>query len=52
MVHKYDMSSIKGRGGRDKMVSIKEALVNKHGPTINREGMDMFSMVVLLVGGT
>ena len=52
MVHKFDMPVIEGVGGRDKKVSVKGALVNKHGLMKNREGMDTLSMVVSIVWRT
>ena len=52
MVHKYDMLSIEGGGGKDKKVLIKGVLVNMLGPMTDREGMDTLSMVVLMIGRT
>ena len=50
MVQKSDMIVIEGGGGRDKKVSIKGALVNRPGPTVDRKGMDTLSMVVSMIG--
>ena len=52
IVHTSDMSTFKGGGERDKKVSIKGALVNRPRPMTDREGMDMLSMVVLIVRRT
>ena len=50
IVHKSDMSVVKGIVGRGKMVSVKGELVNRFGPTGDREGMDTLSMAVSIVG--
>ena len=52
IVHKFDMSVVEGGGGRDKKVSIKEALVNRNEPMVDRKGMDTLLMVVLIIGRT
>ena len=45
IVCKYDISIDKGGGGKDKKVSIKGALENKPRITIDREAMEMMSII-------
>ena len=50
IVHKYDTSIGVGGGGKEKKVSFIGVLENKTEPTIDKDGMDMLSMVVSIVG--
>ena len=52
IVQKYDISVNEGGGGKNKKVSIIGMLENKLVPTIDRDVMETFSMVVLIVGRT
>ena len=52
MVHKYDMSVVERGGERDKKVFVKGALVNRPRPMTDKEGMDMFLIVVSIIGRT
>ena len=51
-MYKYDMSADKVGSRREKKVSIKGVLVKRPEPTTYREGMDMLSMVVSIIGRT
>ena len=50
ILHKYDISFREGGHDKDKKVSIIGALVNNLGPMEDKDGMDMMSMVVSIVG--
>ena len=52
IVHKSNMSVDIGGGGKDKKVSVIGVLENKPEPTIDKEGMDVMSMEVSMVGRT
>ena len=52
IVHKSDISIDEGGDGKDKKVSFIGVLANKPRPTVDRDGMDMLSMVVSIVGRT
>ena len=52
IVHKFVVSVGKGRGVKYGKVSYIGVLENSSRPTIDMEGMDMLSMVVLMAGMT
>ena len=49
MVQKYDTSVSKGGGGKDQKGSIIRVLEKNVEPTVDKDGMDMLSMVVSIV---
>ena len=50
ILHKSTMTVGVGGGGKDGKVSIIGVLENKLGITLDKEGMEMLSMVVSMVG--
>ena len=52
IVHKYAMSVGVGEGGKDEKVFVIGVLENKLRPTTDKEGIDMVSMAVSMVGMT
>ena len=50
IVHNSTVSVSMGGGNRDGKVSAIGASTNNHGPTIDEEGMHMFSMAVSMEG--
>ena len=52
MVQKFDMLAVEGGGGSDKNVFVKGELVNRHGNTLDRDGIDTLLMVVSMVTRT
>ena len=52
IVHKFDTSIGVGEGGKDKKVFVIGVLASRLEPTVDKDGMDMFLMVVSIVRRT